>query len=1297
MATSTDDISLLFRIRADAAGVKTATSEAKAAVAQLRQSFGPELAQTVSISNKTFSDLANNLSQFVGQRIPLVGGAFTRLTDNIKGMGAVSAGSEKALASVGKSIESIATASGKTVPQIASFLTGFVKLETQAKRDASAIDFFGASVATKLLPQLEKAGTELATVAAASEGAGAGIAALAGPVGIAVVAIAALVVGVALVSKELFTLSKNAAEFQGKMFDLAQQTGLAVSTLSALEALAKTTGGELGTITQAVVLFQRKLDDAQDPLSKTAELFRKFNVDTSDTETSLRSAFSALAAMPEGFAQTNAAAELFGARGGKQVLAILKETNGDIDGTIKRLRDMGILISEDAARAADKFNDELVLLELQLRGLTAAAAEDLIPAMVEIIGAFGDMVTAVRPLVSTLSSIAGVALRPVAEAFKGLSLIVQALTFDYKGLTKAIKESRDAQNIPALKVPEVTPVPLPGAPTPRQTASNAVNEADAVVAATRRSVVAQRQALDELFQKGRKSRETQADETIGANERVLKAEKQGIDARLALKEQEIKALDEAQRKRGEIPTRDTEQFRAITAEIGKLQQERLDKENDFAVESKRIRAKVAKEQQDDEIQHQEELLRRTKELDAARIAQIQATAGRQLEADTAARKISSTAALDAEKQIEAIENTALDREQAFLVRKIAILGSESPERQNIADQIAAIEQRRTALAQEQAERRIQIARDEAQRLSEIAQGLIDDQLNKASTAITLGEISDRSRIATTQSLATLRVKTEEQAAKEILQIRLDAIEREKDFAAIEREAINAANQAQIQSLRNQRSALDEELNKAGAVADPAERVRKQAAIRQQQQAFVDLEIAAALKANKDKEDAERDHNNKVEILNAERAEIEAQGARDIEAGRQQDVQNEKRYSDELLRIKERILNIQREAARFIVESLVLRGASRNRVARAQLEFDRQDEADRHSQALQALSAQRRDILESNRTQEEKAEALKELHRLIEAENDRHENENRLHILRMISSRAFTRAKILEQIRLDAEVEEKRHKKAVEDLKREQEDLDKSTAIGEEKLRRQKDLNRRTEEENKRHEEAKTKQKDDEKTTKEKTGPLENFRLGKDEIEDFAKSLEESIVPLNEILANSFLQVADAIGQTVANWVLLGETGPAVMRKILAQALASIAAEAAVNAIKELALGFATLFFNPAESVAHFTAAGLWAAIGGVAAVAGRSLAGDLFKPKSGTGAGSSTSQGNGQLNPLNLARNAGPGSQQQIAPQIQPLRIQISVNDSKFGKAITAHVVDDFNSAGPIREVIGGDGNLNRG
>lgn len=184
---------------------------------------------------------------------------------------------------------------------------------------------------------------------------------------------------------------------------------------------------------------------------------------------------------------------------------------------------------------------------------------------------------------------------------------------------------------------------------------------------------------------------------------------------------------------------------------------------------------------------------------------------------------------------------------------------------------------------------------------------------------------------------------------------------------------------------------------------------------------------------------------------------------------------------------------------------------------------------------------------------------------------------------------------------------------------------------------------------------------------------------------FAAEVATTITPLGDILKDTFFQVADAIGQTIANWVLLGETGPAVMRKILALALASIAAEAAVNAIKELALGFATLFFNPAESASHFTAAALWGSIAGVAAVAGRGVAGDLFKPKSANERGTGGSpEGPRDLNPITLGRN-----------QPQLIRVENVIRVQSNDSHIVRVVANDYRQGGDVRQVIIEDGGPN--
>ncbi len=112
-----------------------------------------------------------------------------------------------------------------------------------------------------------------------------------------------------------------------------------------------------------------------------------------------------------------------------------------------------------------------------------------------------------------------------------------------------------------------------------------------------------------------------------------------------------------------------------------------------------------------------------------------------------------------------------------------------------------------------------------------------------------------------------------------------------------------------------------------------------------------------------------------------------------------------------------------------------------------------------------------------------------------------------------------------------------------------------------------------------------------------------------------------------MLGNAFNSFAQGLGSVVQNWVLMGETGPAVMRKILASALASLAAEAAVRAIFELGAGFAALFFNPAEAAAHFTAAAIFGSISVGSALVGRAIAPDAFKNENARATRASGAQG----------------------------------------------------------------------
>lgn len=187
------------------------------------------------------------------------------------------------------------------------------------------------------------------------------------------------------------------------------------------------------------------------------------------------------------------------------------------------------------------------------------------------------------------------------------------------------------------------------------------------------------------------------------------------------------------------------------------------------------------------------------------------------------------------------------------------------------------------------------------------------------------------------------------------------------------------------------------------------------------------------------------------------------------------------------------------------------------------------------------------------------------------------------------------------------------------------------------------------------------------------------------------SLAEAFQVAGDIITKSLSGIAAGIGNVVENFVLYGKTGPAVLKKILASALASIAAESAVRAIFELAKGFAALFLNPAEAAGHFTAAALFGSIAGISAIAGRAIAGNSFNQESksnnsfsGRAETSAANSFNSNNNNANSETNT--VNENRINRQEQPVRKEYIFKIPRG--MVSQNVLDDFNSAGPIRDGI---------
>jgi hypothetical protein len=272
-----------------------------------------------------------------------------------------------------------------------------------------------------------------------SEGAteaGISFGSMAGPIGIAVAGMVATAATAGFLTKQFYDLVAATADFQGKMLDLSQQTGVSIETLSALEIVAKTTGGSIEAIAASLDIFQRKLEEAQDPESKVAGLLKEIGVETNSTEEAFRQSLAALARMPEGYKQTATALELYG-RGGKALLAILKETDGDLDGTMAKFRQMGILISTEDAKAADEFNDQMAMMGFQVRAVGAEVVRNAIPAFKDMAIAVEKDHDAVQFLASILADLTVLITGPLTGALSTLQFGIDSISQAWLGAQRA--------------------------------------------------------------------------------------------------------------------------------------------------------------------------------------------------------------------------------------------------------------------------------------------------------------------------------------------------------------------------------------------------------------------------------------------------------------------------------------------------------------------------------------------------------------------------------------------------------------------------------------------------------------------------------------------------------------------------------------------------------------------------------------------------------------------------------------------------------------------------------------------
>ncbi len=215
-----------------------------------------------------------------------------------------------------------------------------------------------------------------------------------------------------------------------------------------------------------------------------------------------------------------------------------------------------------------------------------------------------------------------------------------------------------------------------------------------------------------------------------------------------------------------------------------------------------------------------------------------------------------------------------------------------------------------------------------------------------------------------------------------------------------------------------------------------------------------------------------------------------------------------------------------------------------------------------------------------------------------------------------------------------------------------------------------------------------------KVVEDKAGAAAAVQVTPNDIEDPLAFINEERITPKEFLLNqlkdAFNGVANAVGNAVSAWVLYGKAGASV-RQVAAQILASIAQMAAIEAVWNLAQGFAKLAMaamgHPTAGLSagmHFKSAAMFGVIAIGSAIAGRAVAG--------SGGGSTQNQAydfrSNTIDSNNSSQAAGNTTQMLSESRTQRQDQRITLEVTSRDSHIVRVVGDNLNQRGDLFPVV---------
>lgn len=182
------------------------------------------------------------------------------------------------------------------------------------------------------------------------------------------------ILGVALTAAEFVRFVKASIAMVDQLGKVAERTGIAVKSLSALRYAAALNNITFEDLTAGLEKFNREAD-------RGSKAFRRIGVDLNALKTPeerLEAVAEAFAQMEDGAGKTAIAMDLFG-RSGAKMIPLLNQGAAGLRKWREEAERLGIIFSPETARRAAEFSDNLTKVQFSVEALAIAVGNDLLP------------------------------------------------------------------------------------------------------------------------------------------------------------------------------------------------------------------------------------------------------------------------------------------------------------------------------------------------------------------------------------------------------------------------------------------------------------------------------------------------------------------------------------------------------------------------------------------------------------------------------------------------------------------------------------------------------------------------------------------------------------------------------------------------------------------------------------------------------------------------------------------------------------------------------------------------------